>query len=160
MMRAFSTPLLAALLLAAAVAPAAAAPAAKARPAVAPAVGAQNPVTSDVRCLLAMLAYANLSKENPQAAQFGVYFFVGRINARAPGLDLTSAVKAQAPTMGAEQLQAALKRCGPIVNTAGQGFQAAVNSLRPPGAPAPAASAAARPAPTPTPVPSATTPPK
>jgi hypothetical protein len=154
MMRAFSPPLLAALLLAASMAPAAAAPAPKARPAAAPGVVALNPVTSDVRCLLAMLAYANLSKENPQAAQFGVYFFVGRINARAPGLDLTAAVKAQAPTMGAPQLLAELQRCGPIVNTAGQGFQAAVNSLRPPGAPAASAT------PKPAPAPAATIPPK
>ncbi|THD70415.1 hypothetical protein [Phenylobacterium sp.] len=108
-------------------------------------------VTSDVRCLLTMVAFSNINKDHPQAAQFGIHFFVGRINGRAPGLDLAAAVKAQAPTLGPEQLQAELKRCGPIVSAAGQGFEAAMNGLRPPGAPppGPAAPPAAAPAPAP-----------
>jgi len=140
-MRAYSTPLLAALLLACAVAPAAAAPT-RARPAAAAPAAGLSPVTSDVRCLLTMVALANVNKANAQAAEFGVYFFGGRLSVRSPGLDLTAAVKAQAPTLGPPQLQAELKRCGPLVSAAGQGFESAINSLRPPGAPAPAAPAA------------------
>jgi hypothetical protein len=142
-MRAFPTPLLAALLVAA-LAPATAAPAATTLGAKA--APADAGVTGDVRCLLTMVALSNLNKDHPQAAQFGIPFFIGRIKARAPGLDLAAAVKAQAPTMGGPQLQAELLRCGPLVSAAGQSFQAAINSLRPAGAPAGAPVPAAPPA--------------
>jgi hypothetical protein len=130
-MQAFPAPLLLAALVAAG-SPAAAATAL--HPAAHAAAKSEG-VSSDVRCLLTMVAVANINKDHPQAAQFGIYFFVGRINARAPGLDLAAAVKAQAPTLGPQQLQAEAQRCGPIVNAAGQNFQAAIASLRPPGAP-------------------------
>jgi hypothetical protein len=147
MMRAFSTPLLAALLLAAAAAPVAAAPA-KHLPAAAAAAGG---VTSDVRCLMTMIAFGQ-DKTRQQAGQIGVYFFSGRISARAPGFDLAAAMKAEAPKLGQAELQAELKRCGPIVATSSQNLQAAINGLRPPGpppgaAPAPAAAAPVAPAP-------------
>jgi hypothetical protein len=145
-MRAISTPLLAALTLAVAVSPALAAPAAKA--AAAPSAGG---VTSDVRCLMTMIAFGQ-DKTRQQAGQIGAYFFAGRINARAPGLDLGSAMKAEAPKLGPAELQAELKRCGPMVAGASQSLQTAVSSLRPPGAPAtPPAAASAPPAPTPAP---------
>ena len=126
-MRALSTPLLAALLVAAA-SPSFAAPAPAA---------AVNPNTADVRCLLTMTAVAS-NKERQQAGQVGVYFFAGRLSARSPGFDLAAAVKAEAPTLGPQQLQAELQRCGPLVAAAAQKTQTAINSLRPPGAPAPA----------------------
>jgi hypothetical protein len=148
MMRAFSLPLIAAFALAAA-APASAATALKAA-APAPAAKADTGIMGDVRCLLVMTALAS-NKERQQAGQVGVYFFVGRISARAPGFDLTSAVKAQAPTLGPQQLQAELQRCGPMVATAAQNTQAAITSLRPPGAPAPVPAAPAPAAPIPAP---------
>jgi hypothetical protein len=139
MMRAHSTPLLAALLLAATVAPAAAAPAKAAAKAPAAAAGG---VTADVRCLMTMIAFGQ-DKTRQQAGQIGVYFFAGRISSRAPGFDLASAMKAEAPKLGQAELQAELKRCGPMVATASQNLQGAINGLRPPGAPAPAAPSAA-----------------
>jgi hypothetical protein len=144
-MQAFTAPLLAAAALAAAVSPAFAAPA----PAAGHAPAKADSVTSDVRCMLTMVAFSNINKDHPQAAQFGIHFFVGRISARAPGLDLAAAVKAQAPTLGPEQLQAELKRCGPMVSAAGQSFETAMASLRPAGAPpaGPVAPPAAAPAP-------------
>ena len=151
-MRAFSTPLLAALTLAAAVAPAAAAPAVK-RAAAAPAA---DGVASDVRCLMTMIAFGQ-DKTRQQAGQIGVDFFSGRISARAPGLDLAAAMKAEAPKLGQAQLQAELQRCGPLVAGASTKLQAALTALRPPGAPP--AGAAPAPAPagpvTPPPTPSA-----
>jgi hypothetical protein len=108
-------------------------------------------VTSDVRCMLTMVAFSNINRDHPQAAQFGIHFFVGRISARAPGLDLAAAVKAQAPTLGPQQLQAELQRCGPIVSAAGQGFETAMAGLKPPGAPPPGP--AGPPATTPAPAP-------
>lgn len=133
-MRAFP----AALLALAIALPASAAPAAKPAAAKAGAGG----VNDDVRCMLAMVAYSNLNRQNPQAGQVGVYFFAGRIAARAPGFDLNAAVKAQAASLGPQQLQAEIQRCGPIVNAASERFQAAINGLRPPGPPAAAAPAA------------------
>lgn len=154
-MRALSTPLLAALLAAAA----AAAPtlAAPAHPAAAAAPrAAATGVTADLQCLMSMIAIGQ-DKTRAEAGRVGAYFFLGRINARAPGFDLAGAMKAEAPKMDGPAIQASLKRCGPMIAAGSQSLQAAVNGLRPPGqppaaapTPAPAAPAPA-PAPTPTP---------
>jgi hypothetical protein len=141
--------LLAALTLAAAVAlPAAAAPAVK-HATAAPAPAADG-VTSDVRCLMTMIAFGQ-DKTRQQAGQIGVYFFAGRISARAPGLDLAAAMKAEAPKLGQAELQAELQRCGPLVAASSTKMQAALTVLRPPGAPPAGASPAPVPAPPVTP---------
>jgi hypothetical protein len=157
MMRAFSTPLLAALLAAAAVAPAMAAPAPVKH--AAPAAAAPSatsapatPVEGDLRCLLTM-AVLGQDKTKQQAAVIGAYFFMGRLSARAPGLDVAAAVKALEAKLAPKDLPAEAQRCGPLV-------QGAMGSLQksfgpPPGAaapapapaPAPAAPAPAAPAP-------------
>ena len=118
---------------------AAAAPPAKA-PAAAARVG-----QPDVRCLMTMVALGQ-DKARQQAAQAGVYFFAGRLSATRPGLDLAAAMRAEAPTLGAAELQAESRRCGPMITASAQGVQAALNALRPPGAPPPAAPAAQAPA--------------
>jgi hypothetical protein len=143
-MRAFSTPLLAALLTAAAVSPALAAP----KPAH-PAGAAAPGVLGDVQCLMSMIAIGQ-DKTRAEAGRMGAYFFLGRINARAPGFDLAGAMKAEAPKMDGPAIQANLKRCGPMIAAGSQSLQAAVNGLRPPGAPAPAAPSAIAPMPLPT----------
>ena len=140
-MRALSTALAGALLVAA-VSPAAAAVTAPHKSAA----GAPNGVgvTADVRCLMTMMALGQ-DKTRAQAGQIGVYFFMGRINARAPGFDLGAAMKSEAPQLSPAALQAELKRCGPIVAGASQALQGAINGLRPPGAatgPAPTAAPA------------------
>ena len=142
-MRAFSTPLLAALMLAAAVSPAAAAPAHKA---AAAAPGDQ--VTSDVRCLLTMAALGQ-DKQRQQAALIGAYFFAGRLSARAPSLDVPAAIKAQEAVMSPQQLPAEAQRCGPMVQAAMRALQ---TSFAPPAGAQPA------PAPTPAPAPAAPAP--
>ena len=134
-MQAFTAPLLIAATLAAA-SPALAAPAPSAK---------ADTVTSDVRCMLTMIAVSNLNKDRLGAAQFGSHFFLGRIYAREPGIDLAAAVKAQVPTLGPQQLQAELQRCGPVVTAAGKNFQTAMSGLAPPPG-APAAAPAAPPA--------------
>jgi len=107
-MRAPITLMLAALM-AGALSPAMAAPAHK------PAAGAQgDATTSDVRCLLTMAAIGQ-DKNRQQAALIGVYFFAGRLSARAPGLDLQTAVKAQEAKMSPQELPAEAQRCGPMV---------------------------------------------
>ena len=120
-MRALSTPLLAALL-AAAASPALAAPA---HPAGAPKAGATG-VLGDVQCLMSMIAIGQ-DKTRSEAGRMGAYFFLGRINARAPGFDLAAAMKAEAPKMDGPAIQASLKRCGPMIAAGSQNLQAAVN---------------------------------
>jgi hypothetical protein len=147
-MRTLSKALAAAALLAAA--SPAAAQRAPARPpaAAAPTTG----VTGDVRCLLTMGALAS-NKANQQAATLGVYFFEGRLSARSPGLDLTTALKTEAARMGPPELQSEAKRCAALVQQAAQALQSAqANFSGPVTAPgaAPAAPPAS-PAPTPTP---------
>jgi len=138
-MRAFSTPLLAALL-AAAAAPAMAAVVAKA-PASPAAV---TPVTSDVRCLLTMAALGQ-DKERQQAAVIGAYFFAGRLSVRAPGLDIPAAIKAQEAAMSPKDLPAEAQRCGPLVQGAMRALQQSFSA--PAGAAAPAAGAPPAPKP-------------
>jgi hypothetical protein len=147
-MRTLSTALTAVLLLGAA------SPVAAAQKPTAPggASGLTTGVTGDVRCLLTMGALAS-NKANQQAATLGVYFFEGRITARAPSLDLTAALKTEVARMGPAELQSEAQRCGALVRHAAQSLQAAQASMSgpvsPPGA-APAAPAAPAPA-TPTP---------
>ena len=125
----------------------------KAAPAPGPAAGLTTGVTGDVRCLLTMGALAS-NKANQQAATLGVYFFEGRITARAPTLDLTAALKTEVARMGPADLQSEAQRCGALVRQAAMSLQAAQASfsgpVSTPGA-APATPAPATPTPTPTP---------
>jgi hypothetical protein len=147
-MRTLSKALTAAALLAAA--SPAAAQRAPARPAAAaaPTTG----VTGDVRCLLTMGALAS-NKANQQAATLGVYFFEGRISARSPGLDLTTALKTEAARMGPPELQAEAKRCAALVQQAAQALQSAQANFAGPVTAPGAAPAPVSPAPAPTPTP-------
>lgn len=113
--------------------------------------GLTTGVTGDVRCLLTMGALAS-NKANQQAATLGVYFFEGRITARAPTLDLSAALKTEVARMGPADLQSEAQRCGALVRQAAMSLQAAQASISgpvtPPGA-APATPAPATPTPTP-----------
>jgi hypothetical protein len=144
-MRTLSKALTAILLLGAA-SPAAAA--AQKAPAPGAAAGLTTGVTGDVRCLLTMGALAS-NKANQQAATLGVYFFEGRISARAPSLDLTAALKTEVARMGPADLQSEAQRCGSLVRQAAQSLQAAQASFAGPPPTPGAAPPAAAPAPTP-----------
>ncbi|WP_309603941.1 hypothetical protein [Phenylobacterium sp.] len=129
--------------------------------AAAPPAGAASPLIADVRCLLTMAAFGG-AKERQQAAQVGVYFFLGRISARAPGLDLGAALRAEAPKLGPQELQVELRRCGTMVEAQSTGLQAAMSTLggkRAAGPAAPARPAAPATAATP-PAPAAPSPPR
>ena len=153
-MRTISTSLLVAFMLTAGT-PVVAQPAHKAGPAK----PAADVVTSDVRCLLTMAALGQ-DKSRQQASVIGVYFFAGRLNARAPGLDLPTAIKAQEMKMTPQELPAEAQRCGPMVQSTMQSLQRSF--APPPGAqPAPAPnSTPAAPAPAPVPTPAAPPAPK
>jgi hypothetical protein len=150
-MRVFSTLSLVALL-AASVSQAAAAPAA--HPATGPKAGPKGDATaSDVRCLITMAAIGQQDKARQQASVIGAYFFAGRLSARAPGLNLATAIKAQEATMSPQELPAEAQRCGPLVQAAVQGLQKGFAPAA--GAPAPAPSPAPAPALAPAAVPPA-----
>ncbi|WP_372781584.1 hypothetical protein [Phenylobacterium sp.] len=137
--------------LAAVVLLAAASPAiAQKAPARAPAAGGglTTGVTGDVRCLLTMGALAS-NKANQQAATLGVYFFEGRISARAPGMDLTSALKTEVARMGPADLQAEAKRCAALVQQAASSLQSAQASFSGPVNTPPPTPTSALPAPPP-----------
>jgi hypothetical protein len=124
----------------------------------APAAGSSSlttGVTGDVRCLLTMGALAS-NKANAQAATLGVYFFEGRITARAPTIDLTAALKTEAARMTQADLQSEARRCGSLIQQAMQSLQTAQANFQAPvttpGA-APAAAGGATPAPKAAPAP-------
>jgi hypothetical protein len=101
-----------------------------------------NPTTtSDVRCIMTMVVLRQ-NKENEAAAQAGIYFFSGRINARDPNADLAGIMKTEAPTLsGKPAIEAEVKRCGPMINTAMQPVQAALTAVTRPPTPPPGAAA-------------------
>jgi hypothetical protein len=119
--------------------------AASAQPKAPPAKAAGG-VTGDVRCLLTMVALGQ-NKERQQAAQLGVYYFAGRISARAPTLDLNTAIRTEAALLDPKALEVEARRCGPMITGSIQMVQNGLNALRPPGPPAPAAGPAPAPAP-------------
>jgi hypothetical protein len=144
-MQAFHTPLLLAALVAAG------SPAAAATTAVHPAAhtaGKSEGVSSDVRCLLSM-ALLSQDKQRQQPAMIGSYFFAGRISARAPGIDLPAAVKAEEAKFTAKDLQPELTRCGAMIQAAAGSLRASfagpATGAPPPGAPGPAPTSAPAP---------------
>lgn len=146
-MQAFTAPLLMAVTLGAG------APAFAATAVHAPAhAAASTGVTSDIRCLLTM-ALLSQDKTRQQPALIGTYFFAGRINARAPGIDLPAAVKAEEAKFTKNDLQPELTRCGAMIQAAAANLR---NSFVGPGGPPPAAPGAA---PAPAPVAPLTAPP-
>lgn len=104
----------------------------------APAATAAGGLAGDVRCVLTMVALAQ-QKDRQEAARMGVYFFAGRINARAPGVDLAAAMRAEAARLDGKALEAEARRCGPMINSGVLTVQNGLNVLRPPGAAQPGA---------------------
>lgn len=111
-------------------------------------------VSGDIRCLLTMAALGQ-DKQRQQAALIGAYFFIGRISARAPGIDLPAAVKAEAAKLKGQSLNAEAQRCGPMVEGGMRALQASFGGPRPAqtgapsGVPAAPPSASGLPAPVP-----------
>ena len=133
-------------------------PAAAAAQPKAPAAKAAGGLTGDLRCVLTMVALAQ-QKDRQEAARMGVYFFAGRINARAPGVDLAAAMRTEAAQLNGKALEAEARRCGPMISSGVLNVQNGLNALRPPGAAQPAAPAPAPAAPVPFAPPQAAAPP-
>ncbi len=105
-------------------------------------------MSGDVQCLLTMYALSQ-DKQRQQAAVLGAYFFLGRISARSPGINLPAAVKAEAAKMQGKSLTEEAKRCGPMVEGGMRALQASFGGPRPaPSGAAPGTAPAPAPPPT------------
>jgi len=94
---------------------------------------------ADARCLVAALALTQ--SPDPQAKAFAPVaslYFVGRLDGRAPDLDLEAAVIKQVNAMSADELRSELQRCGGILQARGAKLKAIGADLQRLGNPAPA----------------------
>jgi hypothetical protein len=96
---------------------------------------AQPGPAGDVRCFLTMAALTGNKANQPQAT-FGLFYFAGRIKAQTPAFNFGTDLKPVAAKMTKEDLEADVKRCGPLMQSAVQSLQAAQASLAPPAPPA------------------------
>ena len=96
---------------------------------------AQGGTAGDVRCFLTMAALTGNKANQPQAT-FGLFYFAGRIKVQAPNFNFGTDLKPVATKMTKQDLEAEVKRCGPMVQNAVQSLQAAQASLAPPAPPA------------------------
>ena len=96
---------------------------------------AQTGTAGDVRCFLTMAALTQNKANQPQAT-IGLFYFAGRIKAQAPAFNFGTDLKPIAAKMTKPDLEADVKRCGPMVQSVVQDLQAAQASLAPPAAPA------------------------
>ena len=99
---------------------------------------------ADARCMLVLQAIARDPK-NKEAAQVGLYFYMGRLDARGGIPRLEPILLAEAKTItSAEKAKAELDRCGAELNKRTMELKAVNDSLRahmqptPTSAPAPA----------------------
>jgi hypothetical protein len=116
---------------------------------VAGAAQAQNTNDADLKCMVVAGALNHSEDAGTRtASSLMVYYFLGRLDARSPSMDIASALKTQMQTMKSTDLQGEAKRCGDIMTARSQALQSVSAKLNaeahPPGAagsPAPAAPA-------------------
>lgn len=72
---------------------------------------AKQATKDDLRCVLAMTV---IMKDDAyrQSATVGLYYFVGRLEAREPTLDLAQSMRREAASMQNSQWQGEIQRCG------------------------------------------------
>lgn len=120
---------------------------------------AQTTLDSDIKCMV--VGGALNQSQDPKARTVStlmIFYFLGRIDARDPNLDLATALKTRMQTLKPADLQVEARRCSDQMNTRSQALQAVsaklngVTSANPAGAsPTPASPAAASPTPKPAP---------
>ena len=75
---------------------------------------------SDVRCVL--VGFVGMQSPDPQTkaiARGAILYFVGRVRARAPNLDLEAAISKQLSLITPQLLQAETQRCGGLLKAEG-----------------------------------------
>lgn len=65
----------------------------------------------DLRCALAMTVIMR-DEAYRQSATVGLYYFVGKLEARDPAIDLAQAMRREASSMQNSQWQGEIQRCG------------------------------------------------
>ena len=89
----------------------------------------EEDMQADLRCMLAMYATAR----NPQLAQgagVALLYYVGRIEARDPALDLAAAMRKEAQRMSASDYSFNARRCGDEVKAKGELIKVAGQALQ------------------------------
>jgi hypothetical protein len=77
--------------------------------------------TDDVRCLVVSLAMAGVGGKNVQAAgMMATLYYLGRLDGRAPGLDLENRVIDEVVAMRPADVKATAMRCGETMKSRGE----------------------------------------
>jgi len=81
-----------------------------------------DPVTDDVRCYIVALQMISSQNSNTQMAAFMAHgYWLGRLDGRAPDMDIEAQVIAEIPNMTKpEFFQAEAARCGQVMIARGQ----------------------------------------
>ena len=89
-------------------------------------------IAEDMRCLAISLALAgdhNATAEQRNGATMSSLYFLGRVNARQPDLNLTSALGREASSLTQADVTASRSRCGQIMQTRARELTAAADHL-------------------------------
>jgi hypothetical protein len=94
---------------------------------------AQSP-NDDVKCLLAANLFVKAEKDpgKHQIAVLSSYFYLGRVDGRRSGAQLTAAMKATAPTITADAAGPIMTACAKRVQSAAMAVQTIGKSLTAP----------------------------
>ena len=100
---------------------------------LASAAAAQDVETSnDLRCV-AVFSVAASEEADPDAtmaAGAGVFYFLGRIEGRAPGSDIESGLRLEVGKLNVPKFVSELKRCAAVLKSKAEELQAIGNSLQ------------------------------
>lgn len=88
-------------------------------------------VGNDARCIAAFAALVQMPQYK-DAAGAGLLYFLGRLDARDPKLDLAAAVKHQAERMDRTEYATEAQRCGSILKQRNDALKAAAQAFPPP----------------------------
>jgi hypothetical protein len=81
--------------------------------------------SADLQCLVAIMETGpQIDKVAPGSSQVAAMYFLGRIDGRAPTLDLEKAIRRVAASMSRKDISAADMRCGKQLTARGQTMQA------------------------------------
>ncbi|HEU4967992.1 hypothetical protein [Sphingomonas sp.] len=92
---------------------------------------AAQTANDDVKCLLASNLFVKAEKDpgKHQVAVLSSYYYLGRVDARLSGTQLSAALKAQAPTINAENAGPTMTACAKRVQGAATAIQALGKSI-------------------------------
>jgi hypothetical protein len=92
---------------------------------------AAQTANEDVKCLLASNLFVKAEKDpgKHQVAVLASYYYLGRVDARLSGAQLSAALKTQAPTINAENAGPTMTACAKRVQGAAVAIQALGKSI-------------------------------